>query len=63
MNGLGGEDLSFRSFREEKKYNLDACADHYVLISIVKSIDFAYLNPSNEIRKNSKIPSKKDEPK
>ena len=43
--------------------NLDACAYHYVLISIVKSIDFAWLNPYNEIRKNSKIPTMKDEPK
>ena len=38
MYGLGGEGLSFG---EEKKCNLDACAYHYVLISIVKSIDFA----------------------
>ena len=41
-------------------YNLDACAYHYVLISIAKSIDFASLNPYNEIRKNSKIPTTKD---
>ena len=43
--------------------NFDSYAYLYVLISIVKSTYFAYLNPCNEMRMNVKIPTAKDEPK
>ena len=50
--GQGGlRSLSASSF--------DSYAYHYVLIFIVKSTDFAYLNPCNEMRMNVKIPTAK----
>ena len=55
--------LKFCDLSKNFLCNFDSYAYLYVLISIVKSTYFAYLNLCNEMRMNVKIPTAKDEPK
>ena len=55
--------LKFCDLSKDFLCYFDSYAYLYVLISIVKSTYFVYLNPCNETRINVKIPTANDEPK